>query len=221
MHRDAPAIIQVDGDRFVKRRNIVAASILGLIAVSVWSVYTYRSSWISWTGFALNTSRSANNARGSLVSERHRGEPPPKLTTTTGDSESLEQIAPGAWASYNRTLTSQRYSPLIELNTNNVRELQVLCTYDTHLRENFQSSPSSSTVLSFLRRRSTPSRLTHPTAKRSGTRMRTIDRSHRCVLIARRLIGTAVCFAAHWMGESWHTMPRPAVVYGQPPSPIP
>src|SRR5271170_8254872 len=34
------------------------------------------------------------------------------------------------WPSYNRTLTSERYSPLNQINTKNVRKLKVLCTYD-------------------------------------------------------------------------------------------
>jgi alcohol dehydrogenase (cytochrome c) len=42
--------------------------------------------------------------------------------------------APGApagdWPSYNRTLTSERFSPLSEINTKNVGGLKVLCSYD-------------------------------------------------------------------------------------------
>ena len=36
----------------------------------------------------------------------------------------------GDWPSYNRTVTSDRYSPLSEINTKNVGQLKVLCTYD-------------------------------------------------------------------------------------------
>src|SRR5580700_2932728 len=36
----------------------------------------------------------------------------------------------GDWPSYNRTLTSERYSPLSQINTKNVGKLKVLCTYD-------------------------------------------------------------------------------------------
>jgi len=35
------------------------------------------------------------------------------------------------WPSYNKTLTSQRYSPLGQINKSNVGSLDVLCTYDT------------------------------------------------------------------------------------------
>jgi alcohol dehydrogenase (cytochrome c) len=44
-------------------------------------------------------------------------------------------MAPGAaagdWPSYNKTLTSERFSDLSQINTQNVGRLKVLCTYDT------------------------------------------------------------------------------------------
>jgi alcohol dehydrogenase (cytochrome c) len=44
-------------------------------------------------------------------------------------------MAPGAaagdWPSYNKTLTSERFSDLRQINTQNVGRLKVLCTYDT------------------------------------------------------------------------------------------
>jgi alcohol dehydrogenase (cytochrome c) len=42
--------------------------------------------------------------------------------------------APGAagdWPSYNKTLTSERFSDLGQINTKNIGKLKVLCTYDT------------------------------------------------------------------------------------------
>ncbi|MGH8141573.1 MAG: hypothetical protein ACREU2_03500, partial [Steroidobacteraceae bacterium] len=39
--------------------------------------------------------------------------------------------APSDWPSYNRTLTSDRFSPLAEINTGNAARLKLLCTYDT------------------------------------------------------------------------------------------
>ena len=35
------------------------------------------------------------------------------------------------WPSYNKTLTSERFSDLSQINTKNVARLKVLCTYDT------------------------------------------------------------------------------------------
>ncbi|MGH8143186.1 MAG: pyrroloquinoline quinone-dependent dehydrogenase [Steroidobacteraceae bacterium] len=47
--------------------------------------------------------------------------------------------APSDWPSYNRTLTSDRFSPLAEINTGNVARLKMLCTYDTGQQTSFQS----------------------------------------------------------------------------------
>ena len=48
---------------------------------------------------------------------------PPAATTSTS-------AAASDWPSYNRTVTSDRFSPLSEITTNNVGQLKVLCTYD-------------------------------------------------------------------------------------------
>jgi alcohol dehydrogenase (cytochrome c) len=43
---------------------------------------------------------------------------------------SSPSVTAGDWPSYNRTLASERHSPLSEINTKNVGKLKVLCTYD-------------------------------------------------------------------------------------------
>jgi alcohol dehydrogenase (cytochrome c) len=47
--------------------------------------------------------------------------------------------AAGDWPSYNKTLTSERYSQLSEINTKNAAKLKVLCTYDTGQFTAFES----------------------------------------------------------------------------------
>ena len=42
------------------------------------------------------------------------------------------------WPSYNRTLTSERYSPLAEINAKTVGALKILCTYDTKQYTSFE-----------------------------------------------------------------------------------
>ena len=70
---------------------------------------------------------------------------PPGATTTelNPNYHGPGAVAPGAvapaspatladdWPSYNKTLTSERYSPLDQINRKNVGQLTVLCTYDT------------------------------------------------------------------------------------------
>ena len=46
---------------------------------------------------------------------------------------------PGDWPSYNRTPTSQRFSPLDQINAKNVGNLKVLCTYDLGTITAFES----------------------------------------------------------------------------------
>ena len=48
-------------------------------------------------------------------------------------------VTAGDWPGYNRTLASERYSPLSENNTNNVGKLKVLCTYDVDQYAAFES----------------------------------------------------------------------------------
>jgi hypothetical protein len=45
------------------------------------------------------------------------------------------------WASYNRTLTSERYAPLDQINKSNVSRLKQVCVYDLNVDVNFQAGP--------------------------------------------------------------------------------
>jgi len=47
--------------------------------------------------------------------------------------------AAGDWPSYNKTLTTERFSDLDQINSNNVGKLKVLCTYNTHTYSSFES----------------------------------------------------------------------------------
>ena len=80
----------------------------------------------------------------------------PAGTTTTESNPAYKESAPAApspaanvqlpgaaadWQSYNRTLTSERFSPLSQINTKNVGGLKVLCTYDIGQFTAFESGP--------------------------------------------------------------------------------
>jgi alcohol dehydrogenase (cytochrome c) len=47
----------------------------------------------------------------------------------------------GDWPSYNRTLTSERYAPLDQINRTNVARLKQLCVYDLNVDTSFQTGP--------------------------------------------------------------------------------
>jgi alcohol dehydrogenase (cytochrome c) len=66
---------------------------------------------------------------GTVSTEAH-----PDLGAADAVERVVSSAAPTAsadWPSYNRTLTSERFSPLSQIDTNNVGQLKVLCTYDT------------------------------------------------------------------------------------------
>lgn len=47
--------------------------------------------------------------------------------------------AAGDWPSYNKTLTTERFSDLSQINTQNVGKLKVLCTYNTNTYSSFET----------------------------------------------------------------------------------
>ena len=49
----------------------------------------------------------------------------PILPAISGSSAAESNAISGDWPSYNRTLTSERYSPLSQINTNNAKSLKV------------------------------------------------------------------------------------------------
>ena len=54
-------------------------------------------------------------------------------------AEGQSPAASADWPSYNRTLTSERFAALSQINAGNVARLKVLCTYDTGRMVSFQS----------------------------------------------------------------------------------
>ena len=129
----------------MKRRHVFLVSALGVVVLAALALSFSGSSAVTLAGLALNTFRAANSPPGTLVVELREA---PTMTAigTTGAADTSsraegDRFDAGSWPSYNRTLTSQRYSPLSQINTQTVRGLKVLCSYDTDLHENFNSGP--------------------------------------------------------------------------------
>ncbi len=51
------------------------------------------------------------------------------LGTSPGITGESDSVAPGDWITFNRTLAGSRFSPLSEINRENVGRLRPLCTY--------------------------------------------------------------------------------------------
>ncbi|HUC11449.1 MAG TPA: hypothetical protein VL985_13625 [Stellaceae bacterium] len=80
---------------------------------------------------------SLNAPPGSLTTEEntaYKGAPAPTPAPGTPPA-----AAAADWPSYNKTLTSERFSDLSQINTQNVSKLKVLCTYDSRDYGSFES----------------------------------------------------------------------------------
>src|SRR5262245_28576879 len=107
---------------------IIAAALIVIGAVAAGALYL---------AYPVQVSTFAGLTRNYLIS----WSAPPGTTTTEMNAayKGATPVAPpplpgataGEWPSYNRTLTSERFSPLSEINIQNVSKLKVLCTYDT------------------------------------------------------------------------------------------
>lgn len=108
--------------------------LLALIGAGV-GILAYKN-WdrtVILTGLVINYVRSLRAPPGTLVSER---------APDGGDSVQIiegQSVESDEWRSYNKTLTSERYSPLAQINTQNVQGLKLLCTYDTGQYTGFES----------------------------------------------------------------------------------
>ena len=124
------------------RRGIVVI-VLAMIALGILGVGLSGWSPITLAGRVLNTARSARNPPGTLVLERRGGERARAVMVSDSGNASAEGKQPDAagWSSYNRTLNSQRYSSLKQINTETVAALKVLCSYDINQREMFETGP--------------------------------------------------------------------------------
>ena len=76
---------------------------------------------------ARNILLSLNAPEGTLTREQN----PAFKAAATPSAPTPPSAATGDWPSYNKTLTSERFADLDQINTKNVGKLKVLCTYDT------------------------------------------------------------------------------------------
>jgi alcohol dehydrogenase (cytochrome c) len=124
--------------------------VLGLVAAAFLG-FVFRSHLTPTVGRAINHLRSWDAPPGTLAVEEAQSArgaqspaAPPPLTRSAPPAPPAPPAPSAAssdWPSYNRTLTSERYSPLDGINRGNVGTLSVLCTYDTLEYSSFQMGP--------------------------------------------------------------------------------
>jgi len=126
----------------ILNRRFVFIAALGAVLAAVLAFHPLRSQLVPVVGMIVNYARTLNAPAGTLTVEAAQptGDPAP-VDRDQSWSDPLAPTQSTDWPSYNRTLTSVRYSPLDQINRQNVAELKVLCTYDTKERLSFQTGP--------------------------------------------------------------------------------
>jgi alcohol dehydrogenase (cytochrome c) len=117
------------------RAILGAIIVIGIVTAGL--LYVYWDQAVPIAAMALNYLRYSSAPAGTLETEvaQIKTGPPTPSATPEGASSGTE----GDWPSYNRTLTSNRFSPLSQINRTNADKLKVLCTYDTGQHTGFTS----------------------------------------------------------------------------------
>jgi PQQ-dependent dehydrogenase (methanol/ethanol family) len=126
----------------MKKLLIIVGALVAIGAVIGGGLYlAFPVQMTTYGGMGLNFFKSLNAPAGTVTAETN---PAYKAPAAVGSgSPPTDPVWPGAaagdWPSYNRTPSSQRYSPLDQINAKNVANLKVLCTYDLHTITAFES----------------------------------------------------------------------------------
>jgi alcohol dehydrogenase (cytochrome c) len=122
---------------------IVGALFVAGIAIAGILYVAFPIAMTTYGGMGLNYLKTLSTPAGTVSADENpaykdaeaAAAPAPPLADAAWPNAAV-----GDWPSYNRTPTSQRYSPLDQINTKNVGQLKVLCMYDTHQFTSFESS---------------------------------------------------------------------------------
>jgi alcohol dehydrogenase (cytochrome c) len=113
---------------------IIVGALIVLGAAAAGTFYSaYPVQMATYAGMTRNYLISWSAPPGTTRTELNAGY---KGAGAVAPSPRAEAASAGAnagdWPSYNRTLTSERNSPLSQINTKNVGKLKVLCTHDVN-----------------------------------------------------------------------------------------
>lgn len=120
-----------------------AAAVVVVVAAGV--VYWEFDNLVPIVGLGVNYVRFFDAPKGTLTTERAGSSvAQDKLQDPVHTPSAQAKAADAAtsskdWPSYNKTLTSERFSELDQITKDNARGLSVLCTYDTAQYTGFNS----------------------------------------------------------------------------------
>ena len=120
----------------MKRATIFALGVAAIIgAAAAAAIYANWNAVVPIAAMVINYFRYLDAPKGELTVETAPGfdgaNPAAAIRSPPPDD--------GLWPSYNKTLASDRFSSLSEINRENAGRLKVLCTYDTHQYTGFNS----------------------------------------------------------------------------------
>ncbi len=110
---------------------VIGIAVAGLL-------YIYWDQFVPIAALGINYVRYMSTPAGTIeteVAQTGSGAQPSPPTA----SEAAPSAAEGDWPSYNKTLTSNRFSALSQINSKNADKLKILCTYDTGQYTGFTS----------------------------------------------------------------------------------
>jgi alcohol dehydrogenase (cytochrome c) len=121
------------------RALLIAIVVAGIAGAGL--LYSYWDQAVPIAALAINYVRYWSAPAGTLATEvaQTGATAQPSATTAVASPRAAPDASEGDWPSYNRTLTSNRFSPLGQINRTNADRLKVLCTYDTGQYASFTS----------------------------------------------------------------------------------
>ena len=122
-------------------RTLLGAIVIAGIGIGGLS-YAYRGRTVQIVSTAINYMRYWSAPAGTVETEvapSGAAAAQPSTSTASAAPQAAAGGTEGDWPSYNKTLTSNRFSQLDQINRTNAEKLKVLCTYDTMQYANFNS----------------------------------------------------------------------------------
>jgi alcohol dehydrogenase (cytochrome c) len=116
----------------LRNRILAIAGALLIVGASAGGVlYAYWDRAVPLAGMAVNFVRTLTAPSGTTTTEEAAPSMNAEAQSATQAAVPASRASADDWAGCNRTLTSERYSPLGQINTTNISGLKVLCIYET------------------------------------------------------------------------------------------
>src|SRR5208282_5942495 len=113
---------------------VIGIAVAGLL-------YVYWDQFVPIAALGINYVRYLSAPAGAIETEvaQTGAGAQPSASTASASPQAAPASSEGDWPSYNKTLTSDRFSALSQINSKNADKLKVLCTYDTGQYTGFNS----------------------------------------------------------------------------------